>query len=295
MPSTIAAVSSRSWPLGPPIASAGRCPRARRVHAGAGAGLGAMRPASGARCSTTPAARARARAGRSSRARGARRAAGRAARARRPRRTRPRPMARPAAAMAASAARVGLGHRRDDGVEQAGGRHQRHGRRDELGEAEQRAVRAGHARPGQRHGQRQRALQPLERRRDARAGPSSAGGRPRRGRRAPPRAARVRGPPRPAWRGPAEREHGRGRGPAESTKAPAATISPASGWSTLSTAPTTPASAHSACHAGHPGRTQRASTRGERRARRSRRSSASAARRSASVQARGPRSMAAGH
>ena len=82
---------------------------------------------------------------------------------------------------------------------------------------------------------------------------------------------------------------------AERASAAAATISPASGWSTLSTAPTTPATAHSACHTGQPGRTQRASMRGERRARRSRRTSASAARRSASVQARGPRSMAAGH
>ena len=63
--------------------------------------------------------------------------------------------------------RVGLGHGRDDGVEQAGGRHQRHRRRDELGDAEERAVRAGHARPGEHHGHRQRALQPLERRRDA--------------------------------------------------------------------------------------------------------------------------------
>ncbi len=70
--------------------------------------------------------------------------------------------------------RVGLGDGRDDGVEEARGRHERHRRRDELGDAEQGAVRAGHARPGQRDGHRQRALQPLQRRRDA-----TQDGRPR--------------------------------------------------------------------------------------------------------------------
>ena len=60
--------------------------------------------------------------------------------------------------------RVGRGDGCDERVEKARGRGQRHRGRDELRDADERAVGAGQARPGERHGERQRALQPLERR-----------------------------------------------------------------------------------------------------------------------------------
>ena len=189
--------------------------------------------------------------------------------------------------------RVGLGGGRDDGVEEARGRRERHHRRDELGDAEERAVRAGHARarPAPRSAPARPAATPAPPGRGRRTRRARAVDRGEDDERDPARLPRAR---HDVLRGAGAAERSRPRPwAAESTKAAAATISPGSGWSTLSTAPTTPATAHSACHAGHPGRTHRASTRGERRARRSRRSSASAARRSASVQARGPRSMAA--
>ena len=119
-----------------------------------------------------------------SRARGARRAGGRAARARRPRRRRPRPRARPWRwpRRRPPPPRRPRRRARATASRRPAAADERHRRRDELGDAEQRAVRAGHAGAGQRHGHRQRALQPLQRRRDAAAGPSCAGGRPRRGR-----------------------------------------------------------------------------------------------------------------
>ena len=265
-----------------------------------GAGLGARsRRASGGRCATTAAARARATAGRSSRARGARRAGGRAARARRRRRRRPRPTARPwrwrrprrAAAASASATGATTASRRPAAADERRRPPGRAGRRPSSVPSAP-ATRAPASATVSASAPCSHSSAAGTRPQDAVRGRSTAA----RTTSVTARGSRARRHDVLGRAGAPERQHGRGRGRRRATKRRRGDDQPGERMVDAEharrprrpprTAPATPAS---------PGRTQRASTRGERRARRSRRSSASAARRSASVQARGPRSMAAGH